>query len=452
MAIAPDILDRIARRLAGHAGLEPPAWIVEARASSRITALGCAPEAYAELIESTRDAGELAELVEAVRVGESRLFRHHTQIAALVDAVVPAWRARGRRSIRVWSAGCAAGEEPYTLAAVLSAAMPGTPISIVATDVSSDALELARSATYSADAIDDVPNTWRDGFTVEDGAVRVRADLAAMVRFERANLVDGPIGRGFDLVWCRNVLIYFTPEARKRVLDTLVGATAVGGYVFVGYSESLRDVAELEAMRAGDAVYYMKSEQPRTARTPPMGVPATKQHPPTDPGFPVPKSLTTRKTHTPTSPGFAVPPTVNGGASTASPMRASSRSTTGLGWPAVSAIRPANGELQPPTDSSGSPRAYARPPTDPGVLKLRGTPDVDDLTAELTTRLAAGTVDALTIDLDGAEMLGDELAPVLRRASAAARSAGVELIVRATRPGPKRWLVRHGLDDLGGET
>jgi anti-anti-sigma regulatory factor len=170
--------------------------------------------------------------------------------------------------------------------------------------------------------------------------------------------------------------------------------------------------------------------RPSPPTTPGLAVAASKPNrPPTDPGFAVPPVKKTtdpalRKYRPPTDPGIAVPTAV-------------AKETTSVGWAAVPAAT--------------SPRKYERPPTDPGVLHVRGTPDVDDFTAELTTRLAAGTVDALTIDLDGAELLGDELAPVLRRASAAARSAGVELVVRATRTGPKRWLARHGLDGLGDD-
>ena len=260
MALAPDTIAAIARRLAEHAGLELPAWVVEARASARIAAIGCAPADYVALIDSARGAGELAELIEAVRVGESRLFRHRSQISALADVVAPALRARGRRAIRAWSAGCAAGEEPYTLAAVLSRALPDAAISILATDVSGEALARARTASYPRAALDHVPADYRDCFVAAGERVRVAPELAARVRFERANLLDGAAPRDCDLVWCRNVLIYFTADARRRVIERLVGATAPGGFVFVGYSESLRDVPGLDARRAGDAVYYVRRE------------------------------------------------------------------------------------------------------------------------------------------------------------------------------------------------
>ncbi|HEU0034373.1 MAG TPA: CheR family methyltransferase [Kofleriaceae bacterium] len=404
MPIAPDIVAGVARRLAEHAGLELPTWVVEARAASRIGALGIAPQQYLELIGSVRGAAELDELIEAVRVGESRLFRHRSQIAALVDAVVPVLRAKNRKAIRVWSAGCAAGEEPYTLAAVLAAALPDVALTIVATDVSADALELAQRATYPASAWQDIPEDWRDSFTFDGTAVRVRPEIASIVRFERANLADalgGSTPRGCELVWCRNVLIYFTPAARKRVVDRLVGALRPGGFLFVGYSESLRDIAELEPMRAssagGDAVYYCK----RAADT--------GEHP-TVPLRPTPV------------PAFVAP-------------RASE--PTG-----PIAARPA----PPPTLPPPMPTPHEQPEH---VVALTGHPSARSVTQLLTSTLGTHGLRRLVIDLDGADLIGDELAPVLRRARAAAMAAGVALEVRATRTGARRWLSRHDLDEGG---
>ena len=373
MALAPDIVTAVARRLAEHVGLELDA------------------PAYVDLIGAARGSAELDELLECVRVGETRLFRHKQQIAVLEDVVVPT--LRHRRELRVWSAGCAAGEEAYTLAALLMRRLPDTLLSILATDVSGEALELARAASYPATAIAHVPEAYREAFVVDGDRLRVRPEVARLVRFERANLIDSAPEGGFDIVWCRNVLIYFTAEAKKRAIDHLVKATVMGGVVFVGYSESMRDVAELEPVRAGEAVYYVRAESPGSEaealgsltrgrrvplRTPPLGVPA-----------------------------------------------------------AVPAVRsePVN-QWREPTN----PRIVAY-----GVYQVTGSPDPGTLTAELSSRLGAEHL-RLVVDLDGAELLADELAPVLRRAMAAGRAAGVELELRATKPGCKRWLARHKLE------
>ena len=380
MRVSADIIAAIAQRLAQHAGLDLPDWVIEARAAARIDALDIPPHKYLELLESTRGQ-ELDELVEAVRVGETRLFRHRAQISVLREQIVPL--LAGKRTVQVWSAGCAGGEEPYTLAIVLSRALPSAQLRIVATDVSADALAAARTATFRASAFADVPEEFRDAFVLEDDRVRIKPELAALVRFERANLVDGTAPKGCDIVWCRNVLIYFTPAARKRAVDRLVAATNPGGFIFVGYSESLRDTPAVDAVRAGNAVYYVKRAAPRSA-TPASGVARV----PADSGA----------------------------------------------WSA-SALTP------PPTRIPAAP-----PPHD--VLVLRGEPLARHVTAELTARLGRAGLQRLVVDLDAADLLVDELAQVFRRARAAAEAAHVVLELRATRPGTRRWLARHGLEDV----
>jgi chemotaxis protein methyltransferase CheR len=413
VALAPDTIAAIARRLAEYAGLELPAWVIDARASARIAAVGCAADDYVALIDSARGAGELGELIEAVRVGESRLFRHRSQIAALFAVVAPALRARGRRAIRVWSAGCAAGEEPYTLAIVLSRALPDCAISILATDVSGEALARARTASYPRAALGHVPAGYRNCFDDDDDGERVRVapDLAALVRFERANLLDGATPRDCDLVWCRNVLIYFTADARRRAIDRLVAATAPGGFVFVGYSESLRDAVGLEARRAGDTVYYVRREgEPPRSRPPTLPVPV-----------PPPAPVADR-----TSAPIAVPGAV-----------------AGERWLAARGAVP----LVEPDDRTPPPIAFPPEPPADDTIALYGRPSAAQLTAEIAARLALPGLRSLNIDVDGVELLDDELVRVLRRARAAAWTAEIGLVVRATRPGALRWIARHGFDD-----
>ena len=397
MPVAPDIVQAIARRLAERAGLELPAWVVEARAAARIEAMSTNADQYLALIESGRGSAELDELVEAVRVGETRLFRHRAQIAALCDDIVPALRAMGKRTVRVWSAGCAAGEEPYTLAIVLARILPGIQLGITATDVSADALAAASAATYRASALADVPEPWRDDFLVDGDVMRVRPELASLVRFERANLVDGNTPKACDIVWCRNVLIYFTPDARKRAIERLIAATNVGGYIFVGYSESLRDFRGLETVRTGDAVYYVKRDSERRPPTGPSSV-----------------TLPVQRVSTPAS---GVP--VLGGSADSGAWASSANTPPPVRIPVV------------PTEDT---------------LVLRGEPAARHVTAELTARLGIAGLQRLVVDLDAADLLDDALAQVFRRARAAATAAHVALELRATRPGTRRWLARHGLE------
>ncbi|HEU4729670.1 MAG TPA: CheR family methyltransferase [Kofleriaceae bacterium] len=424
MPLQPDIVAAIAQRLAEHAGLELPAWVVDARASARIALLGLEPDDYVALIDGRRGAAELGALIEAVRVGESRLFRHRSQVDVLADVIAPALAARGQRTVRVWSAGCAAGEEPYTLAIVLQRALPGCAISILATDVSAEALAQAAARTYPRAQLAHVPAAYRDGFVVDGEAVRVAPELAALVRFERANLLDGAAPRGCDLVWCRNVLIYFTADARRRVIDRLVSATVPGGFVFVGYSESLRDVPELEAMRASDAVYYVRRGAEAARRSPLEPAPHAGS-----PSSPIPLPVIR-----------GVQPGIQGAGVPAGPAP-----------PAVPGV-PAAGDrpAAPATfheDRTPPPIRFSAEPPPDDTVALRGQPAAAHVTAELSARLAQPGLRTLTIDLDGADLLDDDLAPVLRRVRAAARIAGIALVVRATRAGTRRWLARHGLDE-----
>jgi len=171
-------------------------------------------------------------LVERLVVGETYFWRHPEQLALLRDV---AFRAEG--PLHLWSAGCASGEEPYSLAmALLEAGRSGRGDRILASDVSAGALARARSAHYAARSLRRIPERLRMRyFRGEPPRAQVVPEVRELVSFSRHNLVvDKPPGEGFDVVVCRNVLIYFDPVLAAEVLYRLLAATRPGGILVLG--------------------------------------------------------------------------------------------------------------------------------------------------------------------------------------------------------------------------
>jgi chemotaxis protein methyltransferase CheR len=179
-----------------------------------------------------RDGEAIAALVEHSVVGETSFWRHPEQIAAVASIA----RERGG-PLSIWSAGCATGEEPYSLAiALLEAGRRGAGDRIVATDVSARALAAASAGAYRARALRNLPRPLAERWFEPREPRRVRGELRELVAFERHNLVadPAPAGAPFDVVLCRNVLIYFTPETAAAVLYRIVGALVPGGVLVLG--------------------------------------------------------------------------------------------------------------------------------------------------------------------------------------------------------------------------
>lgn len=215
---------------------------------------------------------ELDALIDALVVGETYLFRELDALRAAVEHVIrPAARRSGRA--RVWSAGCATGEEPVTLAMLLARADLLDRCDIVATDVSPRALERARAGAFGARSlralgvgapaeVRELASRWlvRDG---KDSA-HASPSIVEAIDFRRVNLVDdaavAALGR-FDLVLCRNVLIYFADETVQRVVASITRALAPGGKLVVGASESLlRFGTILHCEERGGAFFYTKDQ------------------------------------------------------------------------------------------------------------------------------------------------------------------------------------------------
>ncbi len=225
------------------------------RLSKRLRALGLGTfgEYYDRIVEGDRD--ERVQMLDCISTNETHFFREPRQFEFLEKRVIPAWRERGApRVIRVWSAGCSTGEEPYSLAMLLLRHFPagsGRQIEITATDLSTRALARAEEATWPLDKAGEVPLEYRRAFMLrgtgsKEGQMRAAPEIRAIVRFERLNLNDEryPIRGPFHLVFCRNVLIYFQAPTKLKVIHRLLDVLAPDGLLFLGHAESLNAVTD----------------------------------------------------------------------------------------------------------------------------------------------------------------------------------------------------------------
>lgn len=214
--------------------------------------IGQVEQYYDRLLADPAD-DEFRRLVNLVTVTETCFFRDPAQFEILRRRILPPLiaerSAEDRRTIRMWSAGCATGEEPYSIALVLrtmglDVTYPDWIFEIVATDVNTDALNAASRGVYSPRSIRYVDGTWLRRYFESDGKQYVLSDeVKRSVRFCYSNLVQAPFPpaelRGQDVIFCKNVTIYFRPEVTRRLMRGLFEALNEGGYLFLGHSESL---------------------------------------------------------------------------------------------------------------------------------------------------------------------------------------------------------------------
>ena len=211
---------------------------------------------YYYLLKYDPQAGrELRALFDSVTTNETSFFRSPPQIQAFQEKVLPEIITRKNkqqdRMIRFWSAGCSTGEEPYTMGIVIRQILNDKhsdwDIKIVASDISEKALRSAKAAMYSDYSLRAVaPEVKQSFFTPDGNSYRIIEDIRNLVDLQYLNLNDAKrvqIMKGFDVIFCRNVLIYFDDEAKKRFVSQLYDSLNHGGYLFIGHSESLHNIS-----------------------------------------------------------------------------------------------------------------------------------------------------------------------------------------------------------------
>jgi chemotaxis protein methyltransferase CheR len=207
---------------------------------------------YLEYLQNDRSGEEMVAFLDAIATNHTYFFREPQHFDFLRDRIVPALAARpGRPPLTIWSAACSTGEEPYTLAITLADASPAGPdgFSMLASDLSTKALATARGGVYKLERVKDVPREtlrrhFERGMGPQEGLARVSGALRQRIEFAQLNLLEiGDLGRRFDVIFCRNVMIYFDRPVQQRVVSMLERHLQPGGYMFISHSESLNGIS-----------------------------------------------------------------------------------------------------------------------------------------------------------------------------------------------------------------
>lgn len=232
-------------------------YLLEGRLAKRLQFLDLARfEDYLQLLRHGLEReSEFELLCNTITINETSFFRNEPQIQAfqqkLAAEVIEAKKGYGARTLRVWSAACSSGEEPYTLAMLylehLKPRYPDLRIEIVGTDINTAVLDAARKAEYNSYTIRSTPQLYIDKyFDVQNSVYRLHTDVKELVRFEYHNLADRHMMRRmnrFDFIFCANVLIYFDLKAKIQIVGDLYDCLNRGGYLFIGYSEMLHRIS-----------------------------------------------------------------------------------------------------------------------------------------------------------------------------------------------------------------
>ncbi len=214
----------------------------------RVKTLGLGSIAeYIALLRSPARDREMPDLLNAVTTNHTSFFRERHHFDQLAAEVLPALLARNSHRLRIWSAACSSGEEAYSIAAVLRRALrdaPGCDARILATDLDTEILKVAEAGTYAADVVGRAPPDLAPllGMTPATVAGQVRVDpaFARLVTFRQLNLLETwPFNGPFDVIFCRNVMIYFDQPTKLALVDRFADMLAHDGTLFIGHSESL---------------------------------------------------------------------------------------------------------------------------------------------------------------------------------------------------------------------
>jgi len=235
---------------------ETKMYLIKNRLANRIKELGIKNyKDYFYMVKYDSGMKEFNVLMNLLTTNETSFFRNVPQLQAFSDEVLQTVMAEKKqklnRNLRIWSAGCSTGEEPYTLSMLLMEKIPDYAsynIEIVANDISENVLQAARKGIYHELSLRTTPKVYKDKYFTKSGNVyKVNYTVKKMVRFSQINMTDSlkmSLVKNVDIIFCRNVTIYFSEEVKRKITKFFYNSLVKGGYYFIGHSESLHGISK----------------------------------------------------------------------------------------------------------------------------------------------------------------------------------------------------------------
>ena len=260
-----DFLRRLSNQHTGIVVTDDKFDMFYSRLARRVRALGLGSFAeYCNYLEHPDSDTEMVELVNALTTNLTSFFRENHHFEFLAGTALPdlVQRNRSSRKVRIWSAGCSTGEEPYSLSMVLqesSSLLNGWDVKLLASDIDSNVLRQAQAGVYPLARVEGIAKArlkrfFQKGSGSNTGKARVRSELRRAMEFRQVNLMNKLDVETQDFIFCRNVIIYFDKETKRKLLDKFAESLAPNGYLFVGHSESLHQVTDRFQL-IGNTVY-----------------------------------------------------------------------------------------------------------------------------------------------------------------------------------------------------
>ncbi|MBP8641304.1 MAG: protein-glutamate O-methyltransferase CheR [Oscillospiraceae bacterium] len=221
--------------------------LIEARLASELKAHGLQSfSQYIDILKADKTSKILESVINKLSTNYSFFSRETDHFDYLAKTVIPEMDRLNKRTIKIWSAGCSTGQEPYNIAMAIDSALGFKKslwsIAITATDISTDALAVASKGVYPESSLDVMPAPWKSTYMskLPDGNFQVASSIRNMVSFKKFNLMDPfPYSNYYDVIFCRNVMIYFKPQTAQQIVNKFYQANTAGGYFFISHSETI---------------------------------------------------------------------------------------------------------------------------------------------------------------------------------------------------------------------